>query len=254
MENSKQTFHGKTVLVTGASSGIGLAAALAFGERGAHVVAHYHHREAEARDVVARVQAAGGAGEILQADLAHMEGVQEMAQALTRRPIDVLVNNAGWLIKRARTLEFTADLWDQVMTLNLTSAFFLAQAVLPGMVERKGGVIINISSVAGRNGGGLGAGVYSAAKAGLSAITKNLAKEFAPQGIRVNAVSPGTIDTDYHKTFSTTQMLDGVRAATPMGRLGTAEEVADVILYLASDGARFIQGQVIEVNGGFLMV
>jgi 3-oxoacyl-[acyl-carrier protein] reductase len=253
MQNGTQMFHGSTVLVTGSSSGIGLATALAFGSRGAHVIAHYNHRQAEARAVVGRIQEAGGSGEILQGDLAEMPGVRAMAQAIAGRRIDILVNNAGWLIQRARVLEFTEELWDRVLTLNLTSAFFLAQAVLPGMVERHGGAIVNLSSVAGRNGGGLGALAYSAAKAGLSAATKGLAREFAPHGIRVNAVSPGTIDTDYHRTFSTAPMLDAVRAATPMGRLGTAEEVAEVILFLASDAARFIQGQVIEVNGGFLM-
>jgi len=249
-----ETFHGKTALVTGASSGIGLATALAFGSRGAHVIVHYNRRRAEAQAVVARIQAAGGSGEVLQGDLAAMAGVRAVAQAIAGRPVDILVNNAGWLIKRTRVLEFTEELWDRVLTLNLTSAFFLARAVLPGMVERKSGVIVNISSVAGRNGGGPGALAYSAAKAGLSAATKGLAKEFAAHGIRVNAVSPGTIDTDFHRTFSTTPMLDAVRAATPMGRLGTAEDCADVIVFLATDAARFIQGQVIEVNGGFLMV
>jgi len=251
---TNQSFHGKTVLVTGASSGIGLATARAFGERGAHVLAHYNHRQAEARDVIGHIQAAGGQGEILQADLSSMAGIRHLAETAARSPIDILVNNAGWLIRRTRTLDFSEELWEQVVTLNLSSAFFLAKAVLPGMLERKSGVIVNVSSIAGRNGGGLGAGVYAAAKAGLSALTKNLAREFAPQGIRVNAVSPGTIDTEYHKTFSTAQMLDGVRAATPMGRLGTSEEIADVILFLAGDEARFVQGQVIEVNGGFLMV
>jgi len=252
MNNPK--FQSKTVLVTGASSGIGLATALAFGAQGAHVIVHYNHRQPEAESVASRIRDSGGGAEILQGDLSTMPGVQAMAQAIAGKPIEILVNNAGWLVKRARTLEFTPELWDQVITLNLTSAFFLARAVLPGMVERKSGVIINISSIAGRMGGGLGAGVYAAAKAGLTAITKNLAREFAPHGIHINAVSPGTVDTGYHKVFSTAQMLDGVRAATPMGRLGTSEEIADVILFLASDASRFIQGQCIEVNGGHLMV
>jgi 3-oxoacyl-[acyl-carrier protein] reductase len=253
MHNDNGQFHGKTALVTGASSGIGLATALAFGSKGAHVIVHYNHREAEARDVLARVCEAGGTGEVLQGDLSSMSGVRVAAQAASGRPVDILVNNAGSLVRRTRVLEFTPELWEQVFTLNLTSAFFLAQAVLPGMAQRGSGVIVNVSSVAARNGGGLGALAYSAAKGALSTATKGLAKEFAPQGIRVNAVSPGTIDTDYHQTFSTAAMLDAVRAATPMGRMGTSEEIAEVIVFLASDAARFIQGQVIEVNGGFLM-
>ena len=119
--------------------------------------------------------------------------------AVAGKRIDILINNAGSLIRRTRVLEFTEELWDQVLTLNLSSAFFLAKAVLPGMLERKSGVIVNISSVAARNGGGLGALAYSTAKAGLSTATKGLAKEFAPHGIRINAVSPGTVDTEYHR-------------------------------------------------------
>lgn len=253
MQNNNDLLHGKTVLVTGASSGIGLATAMAFGSRGAHVIVHYNHRKQEAEAVLACLCHAGGSGELLGGELSTMPGVRAMAQVVSPKPIDILINNAGSLIRRTRVLEFTEDLWEQVFTLNLSSAFFLARAVLPGMVERKRGVIVNVSSVAARTGGGLGALAYSAAKAALSTATKGLAKEFAPQGIRINAVSPGTIDTDYHQTFSTEAMLDSVRAATPMGRLGTSDEVADVIVFLAGEGARFIQGQVIEVNGGFLM-
>jgi NAD(P)-dependent dehydrogenase (short-subunit alcohol dehydrogenase family) len=247
-------FQNQTVLVTGASAGIGAAAAHAFGSRGAHVIVHYNSRLEAAQKVVAGIQAAGGSGEAVQADLASQAGVRTLVEWLHARPVDILVNNAGSLVRRCRVLEFTPELMEQVMMLNFTSAFFVAQAVLAGMVERKRGIIVNISSVAARMGGGVGALGYSAAKAALSAMTKNMAREFGPAGIRVNTISPGTIDTDYHRAFSTEQMLTNVKAATPMGRLGTAEEVADAILYLASDGARFIQGQALEVNGGFLMV
>jgi NAD(P)-dependent dehydrogenase (short-subunit alcohol dehydrogenase family) len=191
--------------------------------------------------------------EIVQADLATSEGSRHLASFAAGRPIDILVNNAGSLVARTRVLDFTEDLWEKVMMLNLTSSFFLAQAVLRGMSERKRGYIVNISSVAARFGGGLGALAYSSAKAAVSTMTKGLTKEFAPQGIRVNCVSPGTIGTEYHKTFSTTEGLDSVRAATPAGRLGTSEEIADAVVFLCSDQASFIHGQVIEINGGFLM-
>lgn len=250
MDNIKN-FEGMTALVTGASSGIGAATATAFGARGAQVLVHYNRQAGEARKMIERVRDDGGQGELLQADLTTMDGVRSLAQALAGRRIDILVNNAGSLIQRTRVLDFSEKLWEHVLTLNLTSAFFLAKAVLAGMVQRKMGFVVNLSSVAARNGGGLGALAYAAAKGAVSTMTKGLAKEFAPFGIRINAVSPGTIDTNYHRNFSNDQMLSAIKAATPMGRLGTAEEVADVILFLCSDEARFIQGQVIEVNGGF---
>ncbi len=247
-------FKNKTVLLTGASAGIGAAAAHAFGSRGAHVIVHYNRRREAAEQVVAGISAAGGSGETVQADLATLAGVRGLVDWLHARPVNILVNNAGSLVRRARVLEFTPELMEQVMMLNFTSAFFVAQAVLPGMLERKHGAIVNVSSVAARMGGGIGALGYSAAKAAMSAMTKNMAREFGPAGIRVNTVSPGTIDTDFHRNFSTEQMLTNVKAATPMGRLGTSDEVADAIVYLCSEGARFIQGQALEVNGGFLMV
>jgi 3-oxoacyl-[acyl-carrier protein] reductase len=249
-------FKGMTALVTGASNGIGAAAAVGFARSGAHVLVHYCNARDAAEKVMAEVCAAGGTGEILQGDLSASEGVYRFIDlvARTNRPVDILVNNAGSLIKRTRLLEFTDELWNQVFMLNLHSAFMITRALMPGMVERKRGCVVNISSVAARNGGGLGAMAYASAKGALSVMTKGLAKEFAPHGVRVNAVSPGTIDTNYHRTFSTEQMLAGVRAATPLGRLGTSEEVAGVILFLCSKGAEFVHGQVIEVNGGFLMV
>ncbi len=250
MDNVKN-FGGMTALITGASSGIGAASATAFGARGARVLIHYNRQESEAQKIIERVRGAGGQGELLRADLTTMDGVRSLVRALAGRRIDILVNNAGSLIQRTPVLNFTEELWEQVLTLNLTSAFFLAKAVLAGMVERKSGFVVNVSSVAARNGGGLGALAYASAKGALSTMTMGLAKEFAPFRIRINAVSPGTIDTNYHRNFSNEKMLSAVKAATPMARLGTAEEVADVILFLCSHEARFIQGQVIEVNGGF---
>jgi NAD(P)-dependent dehydrogenase (short-subunit alcohol dehydrogenase family) len=246
-----KNFGGMTALITGASSGIGAAAATALGARGARVLIHYNRQESEAQRIIERVRGAGGQGDLLRADLTTMDGVRSLVRALAGRRIDILVNNAGSLIQRTPVLNFTEELWEQVLTLNLTSAFFLAKAVLAGMVERKSGFVVNVSSVAARNGGGLGALAYASAKGALSTMTMGLAKEFAPFGIRINAVSPGTIDTNYHRNFSSDQSLRAVKAATPMARLGTAEEVADVILFLCSHEARFIQGQVIEVNGGF---
>jgi 3-oxoacyl-[acyl-carrier protein] reductase len=250
---TEKPFQGMTALVTGASSGIGAATAVALAQHGAYVIVHFNSQRAEAEVVLNKIHAVGANGEIVQADLSTAEGSRTLAAFAGKRPIDILVNNAGSLIARTRVLDFTEDLWERVMMLNLTSAFFLSQAVLHGMVGRKRGYIVNISSVAARFGGGLGALAYSAAKAAVSTMTKGLTKEFAPLGIRVNCVSPGTIDTGYHKAFSSAEGLEGVRAATPLGRLGTAEEIADAVVFLCSDQASFIHGQVIEINGGFLM-
>ena len=218
-------FGGMTALITGASSGIGAASATAFGTRGARVLIHYNCQESEAQRILERVRGAGGQGELLRADLTTMDGVRSLVRALAGRRIDILVNNAGSLIQRTPVLNFTEELWEQVLTLNLTSAFFLAKAVLAGMVERKSGFVVNVSSVAARNGGGLGALAYASAKGALSTMTMGLAKEFAPFGIRVNAVSPGTIDTKYHRNFSNDQILNAVKAATPMARLAPPKKL-----------------------------
>jgi len=252
--NHTEEFKNQTVMVTGASAGIGAATALGFGKLGAHVIVHYNSRKEAAEQVVAGIMASGGTGETVQADLATQGGVAFLTSWLKGKPVEVLVNNAGSLVQRTKTLEFTPELMETVLTLNYTSAFFVSQAVLPGMVERGRGAIVNVSSVAARMGGGIGAGVYAASKAAMSAMTKNMAREFGPAGIRVNTVSPGTIDTDFHRQFSTEAMLNNVKAATPLGRLGNSEETADVIVFMCSQEARYVQGQALEVNGGFLMV
>lgn len=251
--NNDRPLENLTALVTGASSGIGAATAVALARAGANVILHYNSRRADAEQVRAQAEGAGGQADMVQADLATAEGAHALAGFAAERPVDILVNNAGSLLERTPVLDFTEELWDRVMMLNLTSAFLLTQSVLKGMVERRKGFVVNLSSVAARTGGGLGALAYATAKGAISTMTKGLAREFAPHNIRVNAVSPGTIDTNYHRTFSTQQALDGVRAATPAGRLGTAEEVADLVVFLCSDRASFIHGQVIEINGGFLM-
>ncbi len=165
-------------------------------------------------------------------------------------PIDILVNNAGSLVERVTFEKMTEALWDEVMDLNLKSAMLATQAVAPAMIERKQGTVINIVSIAGRNGGGPGAGAYATAKGGLITLTKAQAKELAPHGIRVNAVSPGVIDTPFHEVFSTPEMIANFVKGIPMGRVGKSEEVANVIAFLASDAASYITGETIEVNGG----
>jgi 3-oxoacyl-[acyl-carrier protein] reductase len=249
-------FEGRTALVTGASSGIGAETALRLAARGAYTLIHYSKNQEGANDVLENVHRAGGDGELISADLSTIPSIEEFTKALQAlpKPIDILINNAGSLIERKPFLEITERLWSEVFTLNLTSAFLITQAVLPAMQQRSRGWVVNISSVAARFGGGIGAIAYSAAKAALSTMTKGLAREFGPKGININAVSPGTIDTNYHKKFSKPEALAAVVAATPLQRLGTATDIGDVIVFLCSDEARFIQGQIIEVNGGFLMV
>jgi 3-oxoacyl-[acyl-carrier protein] reductase len=250
-------FIGKTAVVTGASRGIGSATAIALARHGAaRVILHYNSYQSGVDQALTEIRRLGSEAAAIQADLGDDAGIQAFIQALksVAPAVDILVNNAGSLVQRTKLVDFTPGLFDRVMNLNVKSAWFITQAVAPGMIERKGGIIVNVSSIAARNGGGVGATIYAAGKAAISTITKGLTKELAPFGIRVNAVSPGTVDNDFHKQFSTRQLLDSVVTATPAGKLGTNEEVADTILFLCSNGARYIHGQTIEINGGMFMV
>jgi NAD(P)-dependent dehydrogenase (short-subunit alcohol dehydrogenase family) len=225
--------NGKVALVTGASSGIGRDAAEALAANGARVAINFHRNEAGAEAARAQINSAGGTALVVQAD--------------------VLVNNAGSLVERLKILELTEARWDEVIDLNLKSAFLCSQAVAASMMERKTGTIINVSSIAGRNGGALGSIHYSAAKGGLITFTKGLAKELAPFGVRVNAISPGVIDTPFHEQFSSPEMMKTYAGLIPLGRVGTPAEVAKVICFLASDAASYLAGETIEINGGLFM-
>jgi NAD(P)-dependent dehydrogenase (short-subunit alcohol dehydrogenase family) len=246
---------GKVALVTGASSGIGRGAAIALAEAGAVVAINYHRNEAGAEEAKQKIVAAGGRAITLQADVTKSADARRMVEETVAAfgPVDILVNNAGSLVERLRLLELTEARWDEVIDLNLKSAFLCAQAVAASMIQRKSGAIVNVASIAGRNGGALGAIHYSTAKGGMITLTKGLAKELAPHGIRVNAVSPGVIDTPFHEQFSTPEAIRNFVNNIPLGRVGAPEEVARTILFLASEASSYLVGETIEVNGGMLM-
>jgi len=247
--------NGKVALVTGASSGIGRAAAKALAANGARVAINFHRNEVGAEATRKEIVATGGSAIAAQADVMQVHDVESLVERTVTElgPIDILVNNAGSLVERLRILELTEERWDEVIDLNLKSAFLCCRAVAASMMERKTGAIVNVSSIAGRTGGALGSIHYSTAKGGLITFTKGLAKELAPFGVRVNAVSPGVIDTRFHEEFSSPEMMKGYVAAIPQGRVGTPEEVAEVICFLASDAASYLAGETIEINGGMFM-
>ena len=247
---------GRVALITGASSGIGAATAIVLADLGARVAIGYHHNQTGAEQIRQQIAASGGTALTIQADVRDAAGIHTLSSRVLGEwgPVDILVNNAGSLVKRAPIAAISSEQWDEVMNLNLKSAVLCSQAVLPAMIERRRGVIINVVSIAGRNGGGPGAAAYSSAKGGLITFTKSLAKEVAPHGIRVNAVSPGVIDTPFHEVFSTPEMIANFVKAIPLGRVGTARECATVIAFLASDAAGYVVGETVEVNGGQLML
>jgi len=248
-------FTGKVALVTGASSGIGAATAVVLADCGARVAISYHGNRDGAERTIRSVTESGGHGLALQADVRQVAGVQHLVAEVVAAlgPIDILINNAGSLVRRFPIRELTEDGWDEVLALNLKSAVFCAQAVSASMIDRRRGAIVNLGSIAGHSGGGPGAGPYAAAKAGLVAMTKSLARELAPHGVRVNAVSPGVIDTPFHEVFTTPEMMRSLVGTIPLGRIGTPAEVARAIAFLVSDAASYIVGETIEVNGGQLM-
>ena len=253
--NNSFELNGKVALVTGASSGIGRATAEALAANGARVAINFHRNQAGAESARAKIVSGGSRAIVIQADVTRAKDVESLVEQTVAElgPIDILVNNAGSLVERLKILELTEERWDEVIDLNLKSAFLCCKAVAGSMIERKAGAIINVSSIAGRTGGALGSIHYSTAKGGLITFTKGLAKELGPFGVRVNAISPGVIDTPYHEQFSSPETMKTYVAAIPLGRVGTPEEVAKVICFLASDAASYLAGETIEINGGMFM-
>jgi 3-oxoacyl-[acyl-carrier protein] reductase len=248
--------NGKKVLITGASTGICAAAARAFAAAGCRLAIHYNASREAAEGVAADARKAGAEAHLLQGDVRDSATVRRVVEeaAAALGGLDVLINNAGGLVKRVPVADIDDAIFDEIVDLNTRSLVIACAAAVPHLRRAKGGAIVNVTSIAARHGGGPGAALYASSKGFVSTFTRGLARELAPDNIRVNAVSPGVIATPFHERYSTPQMLEAMRQTIPMARLGTAEECAGTFVYLASGAmSGYVTGQVVEVNGGQLM-
>ena len=245
----------KAVLITGASTGIGAALARAFAAQGAWVGLHYNTSLEAALALAVEIEGKGGRVALIQSDMSNGDGaraVVDQAVAAFGR-LDGLINNAGGMVRRVSYENASEADYDEIMDLNARSVLVACSAAIPHL-KRQGGFIINTTSIAARNGAGGGAGLYGSSKAFVSNVTRGMAKELIPFGIRVNAVAPGVIDTPFHERYSTEAQMKAMVASVPQGRAGVAEDCVGAFLFLASAAlSGYIIGQVIEVNGGQLM-
>lgn len=248
--------EGKTLVITGAGRGIGAATAEAFGAAGARVVVGHYQTPAEGAEVVERIRAKGGEAVLLEADVRDEQQVVGFIEAAAAAfgGIDILINNVGAVVELAPAETISVDVFDRVMNLNARSVVLACREVIPHMRRAGGGSIINISSIAARVGSSPKGSLYGGAKGFVSAYTKSIAKELAPDRIRVNAVSPGVVRTAFHDGVTTAERLDEMSRAVPLGRAGVPGDMVGAFLFLASEAmAGYVTGQVIEVNGGLLM-
>jgi len=244
---------GAVALVTGGARDIGRAISLELARNGADVVVAYRASAAEAETTAAEITAFGRRARAVRADVTRKDEIDALVEAALEfgnGRIDILVNNAGGLGRRALLGELTEELLDETLRLNFTSVVLMCQAVIPHMVEQGGGRVINISSIAGHNGGAATTPHYGPAKAAVSDLARTLTKEFAGQGVTINSVAPGIIQNRFHAEHTPPELFARMVQAVPLGRPGTNEDVAGAVAFLASPAAAYVTGEVLHVNGG----
>jgi 3-oxoacyl-[acyl-carrier protein] reductase len=244
----------RVALVTGAGVGIGRATALRLAQSGATVGVHYHTSKDGAMRTVDEIQAHDGKAFLLHGDLTNEAEANQVVDQLIEQTgrLDILFNNAGFPIKMTPIEACSLDHWNRVFAVNVTSAFLVTRRAIPHLRASKNGSIVNNLSLSVQTGGSGGGGVYAAAKGALQVMTRTLAKELAPH-VRVNAIMPGVIATAHHEVFSTPAKMEDYKKQTPLARNGDADEVAQAVLFLASDASSFMTGAILDINGGRFM-
>lgn len=245
------TLKGKLAVVTGGARDIGRAISVRLAKEGAKVVVNYYNSEAGATETVNEIKALGGEAIAVKADVSKASDIQHLKDKTIEafgEKLDILVNNAGGLFARKTLAELDESFYDLVMNVNFKATVFVMQAFEPMMGE--GASVINLSSQAARDGGGGGSSLYASSKGAVTTFSRAMSKELGPKGIRVNAVCPGLIATKFHDDFTKDEIRKMVAAKTPLRREGSAEEVADLVVYLASDNSSFVNGANFDINGG----
>lgn len=244
-------FQGKVAVVTGGARDIGRAISVQLAKEGAKVVVNYYNSEAGAKETLEEIKSFGGEAIAVKADVSNLEDIKILrAKAVEAfgNEVHILVNNAGGLFARKTLQELDESFYDLVMNVNFKGTVFVMQAFESLM--GKGSSIINLSSLAARDGGGGGSSLYASSKGATTTFTRSMAKELGPKGIRVNAVCPGLIGTKFHDDFTKDEIRTAVAGKTPVRREGRADEVADLVVYLASEKSSFVTGANFDINGG----
>ena len=243
--------NGKTAIVTGGTRDIGRSCSIKLAEAGANVVVNYHSNKAAGEETLAAIKAAGGNAIMVKGDMTKKADVDNLVAEAVKafgNDIHVLVNNVGGLVARKKLAEMDEEFLNHVMALNMNSTFLATQAVVPHMPA--GTAIVNMASLAGRDGGGGGSAAYAVSKAAVMTFTRAMAKELGPQGIRVNALCAGMIDTTFHDTFTPDTVRTHVENTVPLRRQGHPDDIADATVFLASDASSYMTGSNVDINGG----